>query len=303
MKAKIFEIKRFAVHDGDGIRTTVFFKGCPLKCVWCHNPEGIDFKSQLAYYEDKCIGCGECIPVCEHGAHIIQNGVHSFGREKCISCGKCAEGCLGNALSFYGREMTVEEVVGAVLEDREFYENTNGGVTLSGGECLMHADFCKKLLCVLKEKGINTAVDTCGFVSKETLDEVIPYTDVFLYDLKALDEDVHIKCTGQSNKLILKNLKHIDSFGKQIEIRIPYIPEYNSDQIEKIAKFLSGFKNITKVRVLPYHNYAGSKYASLNLVNTLPGVLPTFEEIESAEICLKKQGLPVYGKNLSVIHV
>lgn len=293
MSARIFEIKRFAVHDGDGIRTTVFFKGCPLKCVWCHNPEGIDFKPELAYYENKCINCGECISVCPNGAHIIENGIHNFNREKCRGCGKCAQVCLGNALMFYGETVTEDELLPKLLEDKEFYENSNGGVTLSGGECLMQSDFCARILKKLKDNGINTAVDTCGFVPQQAIDKVIPYTDVFLYDMKAYDEDIHIKCTGYSNKLILENIKYIDSCNKAIEVRIPYVPDYNSDQIEKIAVFLKDLNNLTKVRILPYHNYAGSKYTSLAKKNTLPTQLPTDSEMEDARTILRKYGLKV----------
>ena len=146
MKAEIFEIKRFAVHDGDGIRTTVFFKGCPLRCVWCHNPEGISPNGQLAYYEHKCIGCGECVAVCRSGAHRIEDGRHIFDRNRCIGCGGCAEVCLGDALTFYGKQVTVDELLPVLLEDREFFEASGGGVTLSGGECLLWADFLLILL-------------------------------------------------------------------------------------------------------------------------------------------------------------
>lgn len=291
MKAKIVEIKRFAVHDGDGIRTTVFFKGCPLNCLWCHNPESIDFKPQLAFYENKCTLCGECIAECERDCHSIKDGIHTFKREKCKECGKCEKACLNEALKLYGYEMSVDELMPLLLEDRDFYENSGGGVTLSGGECLMQADFCRELLKKLKENGIHTAVDTCGFVSKDALDKVIPYTDIFLYDIKAYDEDVHIKCTGQSNKIILKNLRYIDSCGKKTEIRIPYVPVYNDNQIEKIAQFLSELKNCMKVRVLSYHNYAGSKYTSLDMENNLPKVLPTQKDIEKATLILKDYGL------------
>lgn len=283
MKAKVVDIKRFAVHDGDGIRTTVFLKGCPLKCVWCHNPESISFDVQLAYYESKCISCGECMGVCPNNAQKMINGNHVFYREQCIGCGKCAEACLGNALQFYGKEMTVDELLPVLLEDKDFYESSGGGVTLSGGECLIYPGFCRELLKKLKENGVSTAIDTCGFVSQEAIDKVMPYTDVFLYDIKAYDEDVHIKCTGKSNKIILNNLKYIDRCGKQIEIRIPYVPEYNSKQMEKIVGFVSELKNIKKVRVLPYHNYAGSKYKALAMDNTLPKILPTDEEIKSLE--------------------
>ncbi len=283
MKATIVDIKRFAVHDGDGIRTTVFFKGCPLKCVWCHNPESISFKPQLSYLENKCLNCGECISVCPVNAHSIIDGVHLYNREVCINCGKCEGDCLGDALRLYGKEMTVEELMPILCEDKDFYDNSGGGVTLSGGECLMQADFCKELLKQLKEHNINTAVDTCGFVSKEAIDKVMPYTDIFLYDLKAVDSQVHKRCTGQTNDIILNNLKYIDSNGKKTEIRIPYVPGYNDNQIQKISDFLKELKNITAVKVLPYHNYAGSKYASLNMVNTLPEILPTKEEMVVAE--------------------
>lgn len=258
MTGRIFEVKRFAVHDGPGIRTTVFFKGCPLKCLWCHNPEGISFAPQTAFYANKCIGCGDC--------------------EKADF-----SGCLSDARIIYGEDVTVDELLPRLLEDRDFYETDRGGVTLSGGECLMQADFCTELLKALKKEGIHTAVDTCGFVSKEAFDKVLPYTDIFLYDIKAFDEDVHIQCTGQSNKQILENLTYLDSLGKAIEVRIPYVPEYNADQVEKIAAFLKLLKNVTAVKVLPYHNFAGSKYDALGMVNTLPEQLPSDEEIQKAE--------------------
>ena len=265
MTATIFEIKRFAVHDGDGIRTTVFFKGCPLRCVWCHNPEGLTSAPQIARYTYKCIGCGEC------------------KKE-----GFVPEDCLGDAQILYGKEITAKELLPALLEDRDFYETSGGGVTLSGGECLMQADFCAELLKRLKEIDVHTAVDTCGFVSKAALDKVIPYTDIFLYDLKAYDEDAHINCTGQTNKPILDNLRYLDSIGKKIEIRIPFVPNYNDREIEKIARLLSKLNNITKIRVLSYHNYAGSKYEALGMKNTLPQTLPTEAEIENAVRVLKE---------------
>ena len=267
MKALISDIKRFAVHDGDGIRTTVFFKGCPLKCIWCHNPESISFRPQTAFYKSKCIGCGECQR-------------ESFSTED----------CLGNAKILYGKEMTIEELLPLLLEDRDFYETTGGGVTLSGGECLCQADFCLELLKRCKEEGINTAVDTCGFVPEEAIAKVLPYTDTFLYDVKAIDEAVHIKCTGQSNQVILQNLKYIDSFGKEIEIRIPYVPNFNDTETEKIADFLRSLKNVKAVKVLPYHNYAGSKYEALNMENTMPETLPTNEQMEAAVDIFTRSG-------------
>ena len=290
MKAPVFEIKRFAVHDGDGIRTTVFLKGCTLKCVWCHNPEGIRFAPQLAYYKDKCVNCGLCAKVCPAGAHKIENMVHTFDRSSCVGCGKCVENCLGQALVFYGKQMEPEDVLPIVLEDRDFYEASGGGVTISGGECLCHADFCAQLLKLLKEENIHTAVDTCGFVSREAIDKVIPYTDVFLFDVKPFDSQVHQICTGHPNERILENLQYIDDCGKAIEVRIPFVPGYNAEEMDKIGLFLSKLKHLTRVRVLPYHNYAGSKYDSLDMENTLPQILPTEEEMESARALIESYG-------------
>ena len=277
-KPKILEFKRFAVHDGDGIRTTVFFKGCPLKCVWCHNPEGISPKAELGYFSHKCVGCGECAKVCD--CHTVTEGIHTFDREKCVQCGKCVQVCPAEALKLYGEDIEIEKIVDILSEDIEFYKNSGGGVTLSGGECLLFPEFCAEILRRCKERGINTAVDTCGYVKREAIDAVMPHTDVFLYDIKAYDEDCHIRCTGHSNKIILENIKYIDSQDKNIEVRIPYVPEYNEDQIEKIAAFLSELKNVVKVKILPYHDYARSKYLALGMCDSLPTVLPAKEQTE-----------------------
>lgn len=279
-KGRIFEIKRFAVHDGDGIRTTVFFKGCPLRCVWCHNPEGLLAEAQLAFFEHKCVGCGSCIDVCPVSAHLLRDGKHYFDRILCIACGKCEDVCIGEALKVYGKEYGIDELMDILIEDRDFYDATGGGVTLSGGECLCQVDFCEELLKLLKKQGINTAVDTCGAVSKKALDRVIPFTDTFLYDIKAFDEDVHIKCTGASNSKVIDNIMYLDSLGKSIEIRIPYVPEYNSSQIKKIYEFLRILKNIRSVKILPYHNYADSKYLALGMKNTLPNRIPNEAELD-----------------------
>ena len=287
-RALITEIKRFAVHDGDGIRTTVFFKGCPLKCVWCHNPEGISPKVQLAHYKNNCIGCGECAEACRSGAWQIVKNEARIDREKCTLCGACEAACLGDAIKIYGREMSVDELLPILLEDRAFYEN-GGGVTLSGGECLCQTDFAAELLRRLKGEGVNTAVDTCGYVPRAAFDKVIPYTDTFLYDIKAIDPDVHERCTGHKNELILNNFEYIYSQGRDIEVRIPYVPGFNDEQIAKIKCFLKKFPNIKKVKILPYHNYAVSKYAALDMKNTLPFVIPTPGEIADAERIIAKE--------------
>ena len=282
-KGRIFEIKRFAVHDGPGIRTTVFFKGCPLKCIWCHNPEGIAFGKEMASYNHKCIGCGVCVSTCINDAHKLTGKGHFLDRTKCSFCGDCVKSCRGDVLKIYGRETAVSDILPELLSDKDFYDTSGGGVTLSGGECLMQADFCRELLAELKKEGIHTAVDTSGYVKREEIDKVIPYTDMFLYDIKAIDEDVHIKCTGKSNKIILENLEYVDSLGKNIEIRYPYVPNFNSGEAEKIAEFVSKLKSVTGVKVLPYHNYAASKYDALGMENTLPCTIPSDDVIKKAE--------------------
>lgn len=288
MKANIFEIKRFAVHDGDGVRTTVFFKGCPLSCVWCHNPESLKKQSELAIYQHKCVKCGNCVKACPKTAHVIENGNHIFIRENCIACGKCEEECYFDAIKLYGKEYSVDELIPILLQDIDFYKSSNGGVTLSGGECLLQYEFCTELLKCLKEHGINTAVDTCGCVSKTALDSVIPYVDTFLYDLKAIDEDVHKKCTGVSNKAILENLKYLDDIGAKVEIRIPYVPFYNDNQIEKIAEFVKQLKNVIAIKVLAYHNYASSKYDAIGIKNTLPQLVPSEEDRQKVVEIIRK---------------
>ena len=221
MPARIADIIRFATHDGPGIRSTVFLKGCPLSCVWCHNPETISPTPEIGYFAKKCIGCGECVRVCPEGAHRVEDGRHTFDRALCVACGACAEVCLGEALTLYGREMTAEQVLATVLRDRAFYDQTGGGLTLSGGEPLLQAQFCAEVLGMAHHEGIHTAVDTCGAVPWEAFEAVLSVTDIFLYDLKHTDPTVHRKYTGADNALIIENLRRLSASGAAIEVRIP----------------------------------------------------------------------------------
>ncbi|MBQ8759368.1 MAG: glycyl-radical enzyme activating protein [Clostridia bacterium] len=297
----IFDIKHFAVHDGPGIRTTVFFKGCSLKCIWCHNPEGICAKPTIAYFAHKCIGCRKCEAVCGQGVHIFENGTHILDKSKCMLCGKCVVVCPGDALTIYGKDASTDELLEDILKDKDFYECSGGGVTLSGGEALLQADFCAELLKKLKENGIHTAVDTCGNVPRDAFDKVLPYTDLFLYDMKHIDGDEHKHLTGASNKLILENLEYITQKGAKVEIRIPLVPGHNDsdDVINGIGAFLGKLTGITKVKVLPYHAFARSKYDALGMKDTLPDVpSPTNDILRAVAEKLKAYGLnAVSGKD------
>ena len=292
----LMDIKRMAIHDGPGIRTTLFLKGCPLKCVWCHNPEGIAVKRQLAYFEHKCIGCGQCVDVCPRNAHSLAQTGHFLDRSACRQCGACVDVCLGDALKLYGQTVTVEDALKLVQEDRIFYGN-QGGVTLSGGEPLLQEAFVLEFLKAAKAAGINTAIDTCGFVPWKAYEAVLPYTDIFLYDLKHINAQQHLKFTGQSNERILENLQKLSAAGTRIEIRIPLGPGCNDDQknLQETAVFLSKLF-IEKVRVLPYHALARSKYLALGLDDTMPQVpSPDKERVKEIVELFQNYNLPAFS--------
>ncbi len=270
MKGMISGIKRMEIHDGDGLRTTVFFKGCPLRCIWCHNPESLSFEKQIAFSQNKCISCGIC-----------KNERNE----------EAAQRCPVSAIEVYGREYEAEELVGILLQDEVFFKNSGGGVTLSGGECLAQPDFCIALAKLLYERGISVYVDTCGYVKREIFEKMIPYTDKLLYDIKAIDATVHEKCTGRQNRLILDNLKYLCNKGCKIEIRYPLVKGYNDFECEDIAKLLSGLQGITKVKVLQYHSFSASRYEALGMFNTLPDTKTTSYDIEAAVNIFKSYGL------------
>lgn len=291
MEGIIAGIKRSAVHDGDGLRTTVFFKGCPLKCIWCHNPEGISFQPEIGFYEDKCIGCGSCVTSCKKGAITMAGGLPVTDRSLCDGCMDCAIYCPGDAREAYGVRWQLDALVEKLLQDQAFYKNSNGGVTLSGGECLAQPEFAIALAKALCEEKISVDVDTCGAVKQDTFRKIAPYTDTFLYDIKAIGPQVHKRCTGRDNGQILENLRYLCESGSRVEIRYPYVPGWNDGECEAIGKFLAKLPGITKVKVLGYHNFADGKYAALGLPNTLPDVKVLAQDLEKPVSVLRSYGL------------
>lgn len=291
MEGLICAMKRTAVHDGDGLRTTVFFKGCPLKCIWCHNPESIGFSPEIGFFPETCIGCGECVRICPKNAVTMVDGKPVTDRSLCDGCGECATYCPGSARVSYGQKWSVEKLVAKLLQDRRFYELSHGGVTLSGGECLAQGDFAVAVAKALFDEGISVDIDTCGFVRREILERIAPYTDTFLYDIKAIDPAVHKKCTGQENGIILDNLRWLCENGCKVEIRYPYVPGWNDGECDAIGAFLAPLKGITKIKVLGYHGYAGGKYAALEMTDTLPKVTVVAEDVEKPVEILRSYGL------------
>lgn len=283
------------IHDGDGLRTTVFFKGCPLKCVWCHNPESISFEKQIARFEEKCLHCGGCKNVKIENNFSVYESVQYYNQVRDMhekeKIEKTVSDCPSGALVLYGKEYETEELVELLMQDEPFFRNSGGGVTLSGGECLAQPEFAYSLAKRLWEKGISVYVDTCGFVNRESLEKILPFTDKFLYDIKAVDSALHKKYTGQQNQLILDNLTFLSEKGCAIEIRYPLVKGCNDGECGKIGQFLQGMKGITKVKVLQYHGFAASRYEALDMQNTLPDTETTFQDVENAVNILKSFGI------------
>lgn len=288
MVGLVFNIQRFSIQDGPGIRTTVFLKGCNLRCFWCHNPESLEKKPQIQYFQQKCIQCGKCLLCCPVQAHQIIQGNKIFDRDKCIQCGNCAENCYAEALVMTGKETEIEEVMAEILRDELFYKNSGGGVTFSGGEPFLQKDFLKELLIRCKEEGLHTAVESALNISWETLQEIKPYIDLFLVDIKVMDEKMHQAVTGASNNKILQNLKMLAKEAVNLRIRIPVIPGVNDNlnEMDKIADFLKELKGVHNVELMPYHSMAQGKYESLAMDNKSKGYTPPPEEFLKSAIDL-----------------
>jgi pyruvate formate lyase activating enzyme len=262
----IFDIKRYAIHDGPGIRTTIFFKGCSLSCQWCHNPEGIDPNPEIFLRKEKCpASCRFCVRACPNNAIKKAKNSIEIDDNKCDFCRECEEVCVYDALEIVGREVTDEYVMTEIEKDSVFYEESRGGVTFSGGEPLEQLDFLETLLEKCRERSLHTTVDTCGNFTIEALKKVCDKIDLFLYDLKVIDDEIHKKYTGQSNRLILENLRYLAENGFRVNIRIPLIAGVNENvrNISDTAEYLQSLKTVKQINLLPYHSGGSLKYERL----------------------------------------
>ncbi|MFH1730778.1 MAG: glycyl-radical enzyme activating protein [Planctomycetota bacterium] len=257
----IFDIQRFSIHDGPGIRTTVFMKGCPLRCIWCHNPESISSEPVLSFLPAKCIGCGYCFRVCPQKAHKMAGDVHVLDREACENCGLCTKECYAGALELVGREVTAGEALDEVLRDRPFYETSGGGMTLSGGEPTMQIEFAEAILKAAKDEGLHCCVETCGLCPYDSLERIRPAVDLFLYDYKETNDELHREFTGVSNKLIIENLRRLHDSGAVIVLRCPIISGTNDrdEHFEGIAALARELPNLDGIELMPYNPLGESK--------------------------------------------
>lgn len=293
----IFDIQRFSLHDGPGIRTTVFFKGCPLHCRWCHNPESISPEPQLFFMPEKCIGCGYCFRVCPQQAHRMEGGIHVLDRARCNHCGRCAAECYARALEAVGRMATVQEVMAEVIADRPFYETSGGGMTLSGGEPTRQLEFSRALLEAAREENIHTVIETCGFCKWSSIESLLTLVDQFYFDYKETSPALHKEFTGVDNALILSNLRALCRVGAKVRLRCPIIPGLNDSEehFAGIAALCRELPQIEGAEIMPYHMLGLGKLSRLGVQPSQENDLSTVATPEKQEVAIWKERLVALG--------
>lgn len=271
IKGCVLDIQKFSIHDGPGIRTTVFLKGCPLKCLWCHNPESQDPTPEVFFNPQFCIGCGICKNLCRHNCHSFSESMHVYDRQNCIRCMSCSNECPSDALKASGKYMTTGEVMYEVMKDMDYYIESGGGLTISGGEPMMQPAFTGQLLHSAKNSGIHTCIETCGFTAFGNFEAVFDYINIFLYDYKETDPILHHKFTGVSNERIIENLTKLDNMNASIILRCPIIPTLNDrdDHFEGIGRMANKLKNLMHIEIMPFHPYGSSKSVNIGKVYEL----------------------------------
>jgi pyruvate formate lyase activating enzyme len=277
----IFDVERFAINDGGGIRTLVFLKGCPLHCIWCANPESMVRQPEIVYLRHNCIGCHKCLTACPVDAiHLAADGAPEIDRTQCDLCARCTLGCYAGALNVAGRYVTIPQLMAVVERDRPFYERSGGGITFSGGEPTAQAAFLEAALREAQKRNLHTAIETCGFVSWDTFEPILRFVDLVLYDIKHMDSDEHRRLTGVPNELILANLERIRTLGLPVRVRVPLVPGCNDspDNIRATAALVASMPNVQGLDILPYHRLGEPKWNELDRVYELHGVLPPTRE-------------------------
>jgi len=304
MQGIVSDIQRFSLHDGPGIRSTVFLKGCNLRCAWCHNPETLRGKPELQWFPEKCIGCGACVRVCQVQAHGVEDGQRVFHRARCVACGACARECYAEALVLVGRAMTADEVLAEVGQDVAFYRESGGGVTLSGGEPLCQPAFTREVLERCRQAGIATALETNLAYPWETLAPLLPLLDLVMVDLKLLDPAAHRQWTGADNARTLANVRRLAQTTLPLIVRTPVIPGANdtAEAIDQIAELIAGFPGLLYYELLPYHPLGTGKYHSLSMEYTMNGVeRPTVETMAALAAVARQRGIEVRVAGTKVV--
>lgn len=287
----IFQIQRWSINDGEGVRSTVFFKGCPLRCRWCANPESWNQKREVLFFQEKCSGCQRCLRVCRHDAIVMENTAIRFDREKCCGCGDCCEVCPSGARKMIGSTVTVEDILTVIKRDAVFYRTSGGGVTFSGGEPFAQPEFLRQLTVACSRIGLDTAVETSGYFELESVSDIIESLDCIFVDIKHMDDQTHQKMTGVSNRVILKNIAQISQLHENVIVRVPLIEEVNADEqnIKAMCAFLQHNTRVAGVELLPYHNFGESKYRAVGAHGQL------FTAPDDVKIAKLKTIISTYG--------